>query len=190
MVKSLTLNVKGGERRYESGVKYEGGRAERSDLLMMFRPLYFSGQRDVSGFLKVAAMLRTHAEDKCGDPASRAVEMIAQYEAEHHGALAQSRGLELRMSGGKEVMEPKTLLKLFLHGGDFHMDERLADYLEGLSPITWSVLEWEYLGRSGDSGLCIASLRGSRPRSCGSRGYCRKPRRVVASLARRIRFST
>jgi hypothetical protein len=146
MVKPLGLDVKGGERREESGVKYEGSRAERSDLLMMFRPLYFSGQRDVSGFLKIAAMLRTHAEDKGGDSASQAAEMIAEHEAEHHGELVQSRGLELRMSGGKEVMSPETLLHLFLHGGDFHMDARLADYLEGLSPITRSVLEWEYLG--------------------------------------------
>lgn len=146
MVKTLTLNVKGGERREESGVTYEGDRAERSDLLMMFRPLYFSGQRDVSGFLKIAAMLRSHAEDKGGEAALQAADMIAEYEADHHGELAQSRGLEIRMAGGKEVMSPKTLLKLFLNGGDFHMDERIANYLEDLSPITRSTLEWEYLG--------------------------------------------
>jgi hypothetical protein len=143
---SLTLNVKPGEKRDESGVTHEGGRALRSDLLMMFRPLYFNSQRDVSGFLRVAAMLRRHADDKGGDAGAQAAEMIADYEAGHYEALAQSNIFEIRVEGGKEIMSPETLLKLFLHGGDFHMDERLADYLEGLDPISRSTFEFQYLG--------------------------------------------
>ena len=68
MRKPLTLNVFAGDK---SGVTHEGGRPERSDLLMVFRPLYFTGQRDVSGFMKIAAMLRCHAQDKGGEPAAR-----------------------------------------------------------------------------------------------------------------------
>ncbi len=64
MGKPLGLNVEVGDKRGETGVTHEGDRAKRSDLLMMFRPLYFSGQRDVSGFLKIAAMLRRHATQK------------------------------------------------------------------------------------------------------------------------------
>jgi hypothetical protein len=150
---SLTLDVKPGEKRDESGVTHEGGRALRSDLLMMFRPLYFNSKRDVSGFLKVAAMLRRHAEDKGGDAGEKAAEMIADYEAGHYEALAQANIFEIRVEGGEEVLSPKFLLKLFLHGGDFHMDERLADYLDGLDPISRSTFEFQYLGTVRELGV-------------------------------------
>jgi hypothetical protein len=145
MGKPLGLNVKVGDKRGETGVTHEGGRAQRSDLLMMFRPLYFSGQRDVSGFVKIATMLRRHAEDRGGDAAAEAAAMIADYETGHRETLNQSGVLEIRVESGEQVMSPETVLKLFLHGGDFHMDERLADYLEGLDPIGRSTFEFTYL---------------------------------------------
>jgi hypothetical protein len=138
----LTLNVFGGVK---SGLTHEGSRADRSDLLMMFRPLYFAGQRDVSGFQKVAAMLRRHAEEKGGDAAAQAVEMIAEYEADHERALAEHGVFEVRVGGGSESISPKEMLRLFLHGGDFHMDARLADYLESLPPDTRHTFEFSYL---------------------------------------------
>ena len=143
--KSLTLNVKGGSRAGESRVIHEGDRAERSDLLMMFRPVYLSARRDVSGFLKVAAMLRKHAQDKRGDAASQAVEWIEEYEADHQRALVQHHVLEIRVEGGKTKMSPETVLDLFLYADGFHMTDTKATYLEGLSPVTRSTFEYTYL---------------------------------------------
>lgn len=140
---TLGLNVKLGEKRGQTGVTHAGDERDRSHFLITFRPLYLPSE--VNGFPQVAALIREHAEQRGGEEASKAAEMIAEYEERHHEALATSNVLEVRVEGGERVVSPEELFKLWLYGDAFHEDERKIEYLEGLHPIERSTFEFSYL---------------------------------------------
>jgi hypothetical protein len=109
----------------------------------MFRLLYLAGKRDVHGFLQIAAMLRRHAEQRDGADGSQAAEMIADYEQGHHHTLAKSNVVEIRAEDGARVVTPGENFDLWLHGEDFHLDERKANALEEIRPF--GLYEFDYL---------------------------------------------
>jgi hypothetical protein len=94
---------------------------------MMLRPLH--APREENGFPQVAAMLRSHAEQKGGTAASQALEMIEEYEQDRRN-IFECGSLEIREAGGEHVVNPGEVFETYLSGEDFHIDPEKADILD------------------------------------------------------------